>query len=234
MDEAAQIDGLLTAVHIFRCDWKSAAASYSSQLERKPDADSLAWMRAPTLWAYAGDAKHHREWCQKMYERFRNSTDPVDTERSLKTMLALENGPELPVESIERFCASFDRIGGEARAWLLVTRAWLECRRGNHVEAQKRVDEALAQEAKLPQATIKTLALAVRSLIYAKQKNMDQTRKSLDEVKRVASEVLQMKWKADGLLDGSSILTGAFFDHDKLNIDMLRREAEQLIKSAGE
>jgi tetratricopeptide (TPR) repeat protein len=231
MDETAQLDGVWTAVHVFQSDWKGAAASYSSRLEQKPNADTLAWMKAPTLWAYAGDAKRHRESCQKMYERFRTTTDPVDTERCLKTMLALDHGPELPAESVRKFYASFDGIEGETRAWLLVTRAWLECRKGNHAEAHKCVDEALALEMQIQRSTIKALALAIRSLIYAKQKDVAQARKTLDQLKLDMSEVLQMKWKADGLLDGSTILSGASFDHDKLNIEILRREAEQLIKS---
>jgi hypothetical protein len=149
-------------------------------------------------------------------------------------MLALDHGPDLPAEAVQKFCSSFDGIEGEALAWLVVTRAWLECRRGDHAEAQKRVDEALALETKFPNGSLKGLALAVRTLSYAKQKDVKQARMALDELKRVTSEVLQMKWNADGLVEGSSILSGASFDHDKLNIEMLRREAEHLIKSAGE
>jgi tetratricopeptide (TPR) repeat protein len=232
MSAAAGFDGLLPAAHAFRGDWKSAAASYARQTEQEPASDSIAWMAAPTLWGYAGDARRHRESCQKMYERFRNSTSAVDTERFLKTMLAMENGPELPAQSVQKFYASFDSIEGQARACFLVTRAWLECRKGDHVEAHKRVDEALALERQFPQGTIKALALAVRSLIYAKQKNVAQARKSLDQVKLEMTQVLQMKWQADGLLDGSTLLNGTAFDHDKLNVEILRREAEQLIKSA--
>jgi hypothetical protein len=47
------------------------------------------------------------------------------------------------------------------------------------------------------------------------------------------SQDLKMTWKADGLLDGRTILNGATVEHDKLIPEILRREAEKLIRSAA-
>ena len=72
----------------------------------------------------------------------------------------------------------------------------------------------------------------MRSLVYAKQKEVAKARASLDQLKQVMSGDLKMKWKADGGLDGSTILKGVRVEHDKLIPEILRREAEKLIQSA--
>src|SRR5206468_2689838 len=93
LEELAQFDDVLTAQHVLNNDWKNAAANYSKLIELNAKADGVAWMASSTLWAYAGETARHRESCQKMYERYRNSTVPNDTERFLKTMLLVERGP---------------------------------------------------------------------------------------------------------------------------------------------
>src|SRR6516225_6438436 len=72
---------VLTAVHILNNDWKNAAANQSRLTRPNTNADSVPWMVAPILWAYAGEAGRYRESCQKMVERFRDSTFPDDNER---------------------------------------------------------------------------------------------------------------------------------------------------------
>ena len=163
-----------------------------------------------------GETERHRELCQKMYERYRNST-PTDAERFLKMMLLVENGPELPPDSVQRFYDSIDnKMESGLRNWFLATRALLECRKGNYSEAHKWIDEAITLEKASPSIHIKLVALAVQSLTYARQKDVAKARKSLDQVQQLMSQDLKMKWKEDGLLDGSTILNGDSVEHDKL------------------
>ena len=232
MGELAQF-GVLVAVQILNGDWEGAAASYSRQIEQEPNANSLAWMAAPALWAYVGNAEQHRNSCKKMCDRFLDSGSALDNEHCLKMMLAMENGPNMTDESVQKFCASIDTTQGGMRAWLLGTRAWLECRKGNYAEARQHVDESLALEGQSPNDDIKALGLAVRSLNYARQKDLAQARASLNELSVVMSQAQRIKWKADGLLDGSTILNGATVLHDKLIPEIIRRETERLIQSAA-
>ena len=148
-------------------------------------------------------------------------------------MLLVENGPEMPPDSVEKFVASINNMTGDNRAWFLATRALLECRKGNYADAHKSIDEAIAQEKGTPNTFVKVLALAVRSLTFAKQNDVAGARKSLDEVRQVMSEDLKMNWKSDGLLDGSTILNGVTINHDKLIPEIIRREAETLFQSAA-
>jgi tetratricopeptide (TPR) repeat protein len=233
MDELAQFGDVLTAFDVLNNDWKNVAARYSRQTELDAKPESWNWMVAPTLWAYAGETGRHRESCQKMYQRYRNSTVPNDTERCLKMMLLVESGPELPSDAARRFVASIDDAKGEDLAWFRATAALLDCRNGNYSEAHKRLDEALALEKQVPNPLIKSMALAVRSLVYANQKELANARKSLDQLKQVMSHDLKMSWKADGLLDGRTILNGTTIEHDKLIPEIIRREAEKLVQSAA-
>jgi tetratricopeptide (TPR) repeat protein len=148
-------------------------------------------------------------------------------------MLLVDKGPELPAEAVRKFLASIDDTKAEDRAWFRAARALLECRQGKFPEAHKSVEEALALEKETPNAFIKSVALAVRSLTYAKQKEVAKARASLDQVKQVMSQDLKMTWKADGLLDGSTILNGAIVEHDKLIPEIIRREAEKLLQAAS-
>jgi tetratricopeptide (TPR) repeat protein len=214
-------------------DWKNAAAGYAKLTEPNEKADSAAWMVPPTLWAYAGEFGRHRALCQKMHERYRDSTVPEDTERYLKIMLLVQSGPELPPEAVTKFLASIDHSKGETRAWFTEARALLECRQGKYAEALKSVDEALALLKQTPNASIKCIGLTVRSLTYTKLRDFAKARESLDQVKQVMSKDLKMNWKADGLLDGRTILNGVTVEHDKLIPEIIRREAEKLIQAAA-
>lgn len=216
--------------HVLANDWNNAAANYLKLTELNAKADSITWMASPTLWAYAGETSRHRESCQTMYERYQNSTLPNDTERCLKMMLLVENGPELPPEAVRKFYDSFSgNLSDDNRAWFLATQALLECRKGDHAQARKRTDEALALEEKTPNVLIKALAMAVRSLTFARQNEVAKARQQLDEVRQVMSKDLKMSWKADGRLDASTVLNGVSIAHDKLIPEILRREAEGLI-----
>jgi len=207
--------------------WASAAAGYSQLAEENPKADSTAWMLPATLWVYAGQPERHREFCRKMWERFRDSAATNDAGRYLKVLLLLESKVEPPADAIQKFSDSAATYG----PWYPSSTAFLACRQGDYAEAHKQVAKALELEAKSPAPNIKAMTLAVRALTYAKQQDIPQARKSLDELKQFLASDLKVKWKADGSIDGSTILSGAAVVHDKLIAEILRREAEQLIGS---
>jgi hypothetical protein len=191
-------------------------------------------MVPPALLAYAGETGRHRELCQKMHERFRSKATANDAERCLKMMLLVESGPELPPETVQKFLDSFSgELTEHNRAWFLAAAGLLACRQADYAKAHERVDEALTLESKESNNFIRAAALGVRTLIFARQQEVAQARKSLEHLKQVMSQDLKMSWKADGSLDPSTILKGANVEHDKLIPEILRREAEQLLPAAA-
>lgn len=216
-------------------DWKQAAAHYTKTVDANETADSVARMVPPALCAYAGELGPHREWCQKMYEKYRDTTHINDIERTLKVMLLVDNGPELPPNAVKRFYDSFSGVVSEDdRVWFIGSRALLECRKGNYDEAHKQIDEALQLEKTRPNTFAKALALAVQSLTYAHQKDVVNARKALDQTRQFMTDDLKLKWKPDGWLDGSTILDDITVSHDKLIPEVIRHEAEKLIQSADQ
>ena len=169
-----------------------------------------------------------------MYEHFRDSSTPNDIERTLKMMLLVDNGPELPTDAVKSFYNSFSSdLADDMRVWFLGTRAAAgvsqrELCRGTSAD---RVS-ALVLEQDSPNAAVKVLALAVRSLTFARQKDAAQARTSPEQVKQIMSQDLRMTWNAKGV-DGTTILNGVTVEHDKLIPEIIRREAEQLIQSAA-
>jgi Flp pilus assembly protein TadD len=224
LDEMALFGGMETAVFVINNDWKSAAASYSLQVEASTD--SIAWMVAASLWAYAGDAERHRRICQKMSERCRLEED---RERILKVMLLIDKGPRLSSDEITAFYASCDSIAAPIRPWYLSSRAFYESRRGKYVAAHQSVEESLAREKDFPYSPIKAVALAVKALTYARQKDVANARQSLEQLNHVMTQEMNMTRRADGTLEGSTVLGGLIPDSNKLIPEILRREAENLI-----
>lgn len=222
-------DALLHGAYsVVSSDWKNAAAGYAKVIIAKED--SIAWMVPASLWAYAGETGEHRKSCQQMYERFRGSTVANDIERCLKVMLLVKDGPPLPPDAVQTFYDSFaGKLTDDDRAWFLATRALLECRKGNYADAHQQLNESLDLEKKAPNAFIKALALSIRSLTYAHQKEVEQARNSLQQVKQVMRDDLKMDWNSDGLLKGSTVLEQVTPSHDRLIPEIIRREAEELI-----
>lgn len=221
--------GMTTAAYVLNRDWKNAAASDLKRVET--GSDSVAWMVPAALSAYGEDPTGHRQMCQRMFERFQKSATEGDIERYLKVMALLPHGPEMPAEFVNKFKASCETVSGHNRVWFLSTRALIECRAENFAEARNLVDQVITVEKEA--SDVKLLALAIKSLTYARQKDAANARKSLDELKQFMKEKMNLTWGADGRLDNRSLLSGTSINHDKMIPDTLRREVEQLIKSAN-
>lgn len=234
LNETARFDGMTTKVHILNSDWKHAAASFTRDLETNASVASNVWMLGPILCTYSGDVKKHQEICRKMDEHFQKSDSPADGERTLKMMLLADSGVELPPELVKKFVPSSEITSDSLHIWFSAARALLECRRGDYAEAHKWVDKTLELEKKSPNGNIQALALSVRALTYAKQKDHPQARTTLQEVKETLTTRLHLKWNADGTVDGTTILNGTRIEHDRLIPEILRREVEQLLKASSD
>src|SRR5205085_539219 len=139
----------------------------------------------------------------------------------------------LPADDVKAFYVSCDNVTGPLRSWYLATRALDECRRGKNVEAHQSVEQSLAAEKEIPNNQAKAVALAVNALTYARQKDLTIARQALDELQQVMTQGMSITWRADGALDGKTILNGLRPEHDQLIPEILRREAEVLISGAA-
>lgn len=222
-------DTQLAMLHAVRIgDWNNAAAGIAKLTEENPKADSVAWMVPGLVWAYAGEHQRHREQCQKVFEKYRDWATANDAGRYLKVLLLVPSEDELPQDAVKKFTDAAATYG----AWHPSLLAFVRCREGDYVEAHKQLDRAFAQDPKSFTAYMKAWALGVRALTYAKQQDVPQARKTLDELKQFLATDQKLRWNADGSLDGNSILSSAAISHDKLFPEVLRREAEQLLQLA--
>lgn len=227
--EMAALDRFLPAVYVLNRDWNNAAASISRQVQT--NADSVPWMVPAVLWIYGGNSEQHSVICRQMYQRFQKSTEPNDRERFLKVMVLMDHGPELPREAVQSFYAACDVANDGTRIWFLATRAIIECRAKNFTEAHKLLDDVMNNENINLGNNEKALYQSVRALIYAHQKDSLNARNALSELEKTMTQQLNMSWNADGQVSSRSILNGIVIEHDKLIPEVLRREADQLLRS---
>jgi tetratricopeptide (TPR) repeat protein len=207
------------------------ATDYSRWVEHDGAADSTVWMHPAALWAYLGNTDRHREYCQKMAERYRLSANAEDTERLLKVMLLEANATELPPEAIEKFTSSLDVIPAGLQVWFYPLAALLNCRQGKYLEAHELLDKTLELEQASPNLYPKSLALAIQALTYANQRDVAKAQQSLDSARQVMSDGLKMSWQADGQLNWETVMDGTRVSHDKLIPEIICRETERLIRA---
>ncbi len=226
-------DTQLAALHAVRIgDWNNAASHFSTLVEQDPNSNSLEWMVAVALWAFADEPERHALQCDKMYQRFRESTKDYDHERFLKLRLLVDGSLEqIPEDSIHRVSAVNDNDSN--RMWFLSALALLRYRQGNPAEAHALLEQSLALEATSRNSALRALALAVRSLIYAGQRETARAQASMADLKQVMSTDLNVKWTADGSVDGTSLLNGSLVAQDALIAEIIRREAERLLAAAA-
>ena len=71
--------------------WRKAADDFADAYRQKPEA--LTGMKLGILLAAIGEADRYREHCQKLIDRFAETKDHLEAERTLKTCCLLQPGP---------------------------------------------------------------------------------------------------------------------------------------------
>jgi tetratricopeptide (TPR) repeat protein len=125
-------------------DWKKAAAEYDRGLELDPTSD-FRLRQAAVVHAAYGDLEGYRRTCQKMFNRFRDTDDPLIAEGTARTCLLLPDAVS---------AADFDRVrklaergvtGTEKHGWyhyLARTKALADYRTEQYAEALKWLDRS--------------------------------------------------------------------------------------------
>ena len=86
----ASIYSVLGKVNAIRGQWKSALTNYSIVAQLMPD-DSFAFHQLAALFLKTGDIEGYRRHCQRLAQKFGDTSDPNMAERTVKACLIVTN-----------------------------------------------------------------------------------------------------------------------------------------------
>jgi tetratricopeptide (TPR) repeat protein len=114
--------------------WNLAAAAYDRGIRLDPS-DSWHWLRLATTQLSAGDVAGYRHTCRAMLEQFSGTDNPVEAERTAKTLSLVPVTAEELLTILPLAERSVD--GTEQHRdyrWFVLSRALVECRAGKAAE----------------------------------------------------------------------------------------------------
>ena len=161
-----------------------------------PDIDELEtstdFLRKASLIAYAGGEMLYRQLCQHMLERFANSDNVGDIEKTCKVCSLLPDiidMPGVPLESLENALHD-DRTSAEHSCWKSIASALANYRKGDAQQAIEFIRAAKTRNkyAETPQA--RALATAVLAMAEHQLGNPDLANEALRE----AAELIEEHW----------------------------------------
>jgi tetratricopeptide (TPR) repeat protein len=97
---AASIYSVLGKVQAIRKQWAAASTNYALVAQLLPE-DSYAFHQLAALYLKMGDIEAYRRHCQKLMEKFGDTTDPNLAERTVKACLILPQ-PKVNMNTIDR------------------------------------------------------------------------------------------------------------------------------------
>jgi len=205
--------------------WKLAAEDYVKGLEVGTPED-LDWLRAAPLLVLAEDSMGYREHCTRMLASAKDLDNLPATEQAIKACLLIPDQVpigDLPLASLEQ---ALDN--GSAPNWFLAwgytTRALAAYRKSEPEAALRWIAKAETTVAHAENPNLRALALTIKALAQHRLDQGGEARQSLDEAARMIDEELPK------LATGS--FTGGW--HDWLIAEVIRREADKLIKPPAE
>ncbi len=218
--------------------WLDAARDLEVSVANDPDATSIDWMKLVAVFATAaqqGEIAEYRRICGLMVDRFRNSEEPGDIERTLKCCLLLPGTPvvgQLPVELITAAQENGEITDGLA-PWFDAAMAFEAYRRGDHSTAielaGKGYDKAEEQDNENT-LTMRALAKSVSSLAHSARSEREQATRDLAVARELVADLL--KYHSDGTLTGNSVLNGqGNVNHDLLIAHILIQEATAALQT---
>ena len=194
--------------------WEAAVKVARPIVDRNAD-NAWNWLRVAPALALAGDEAAFRDHCRRMIERFANSENHGDAEKTCKVCCLLPgiaNLENLPVEAFVRpleLGATADWI----RPWLWSTRALVSFRAGDADSAIRYLSKSKQYD---PADMCRVLNMAIQALAQSKLAQLDDARKSVDQAVEQLAE----------LNDDATTF------HDRLIVRILLNEAERSIASS--
>jgi hypothetical protein len=220
--------------------WHEAAADAEQALAHDPDANSIDWMKVVTLHAVAvvqesKGIEDYQRVCNNMIQRFRDSDELADIERTMKSCLILpaEMGIEqLPAERIQNALAD-GTATGIFIPWFNIAAAMAELRRGDADGAQRFAVQALAAVERITEAgqnvEARAIAAAVRGIALARSGQREDAQSPVAQARELVAG--EAAFHSDGALVGSCVLNNnGQVRHDLLIAEILLREAEAALE----
>jgi WD40 repeat protein/tetratricopeptide (TPR) repeat protein/tRNA A-37 threonylcarbamoyl transferase component Bud32 len=199
-----------------RADWTRVAADYGQLLQLNP-ADHWVWYRAVVVQAHLGNKAQYRRLCQGMLERFGDTTITTVAEMTAKSCMLLPGiiADQKKVAELADRAVTKEPAESGVMPWLLQTRGLAEHRAGRFADAAGWLEKSLANKPSLD------VQASARFLLAMGQHQMGKT----EQAKATLSLALEITAREMPPLDKS----GSGW-HDWLINDLLRREAEMLLK----
>lgn len=200
-------------------DWGPAAALFAKGLEVYPE-EHWQWYRSGALEAYLNHTDEYRDRCRKMLELFGDTQDPYIAERTGKLCLLLPDAipnDARPAQLVEKAVGKRPEV-----PWFQLAAAIAKYRAGKFKEsiAQLRTAETQAGD----QVYCRTLVELFQAMSQHRLGEHEAAQESLEK----ASERLiatAPKPEDDTVDYGTSW-------HDRLMIEVIRREAEVVLRDA--
>ncbi len=199
--------------------WEPAAAQFAKGLDVYPD-EHWQWYRSGALEAYLDHADEYRNRCRKMLELFGDTRDPYIAERTGKLCLLLPDA----VPNDSRPTQLVDRAVGKRPdvSWLQLAAAIAKYRSGKFKDALEQLQTAETQAG--DQVYCRTFIELFQAMSQHHLGEHDAAQKSL--AKAVARLDASAPQPEDETVDyGTSW-------HDYLMAEVIRREAEGLLRDA--
>ena len=202
--------------------WQKAAADYTAAIKAHPE-DHALWYEAAAICLEAGDPDAYRRLCQEMLRRFGETNDPVIAERTAKICLLIPvASADLPprVRLAERAVTGTEKHN--YYRYFLLARAMAHYRAGEFDRAIALLDKSFAAGARFfdPKPAYLVLAMAHHQL---------GQREEAEKAMKKARALMEQK----GIPQEGSGDYGSGW-HDWVICQLLRREAETLIRGSEE
>ena len=202
-------------------DWKTAAQDLVYVADSSPQ-DSIAWLRAATVLALAGDKAEHAQYCKRMLEKFGTDSNISAVEQAIKASVLIPDSvpiTQLPLQTLrERLEA------GEATAdfapWGWATCAFVEYRSGDMNDVLKCLAGARAASNYESNVRVRTMCHFLEAIALVATGKQEEAHATYDKgmllfAERAAAHQSNGTWHHDDLIAG-----------------ILKTEAEAALKSA--
>jgi tetratricopeptide (TPR) repeat protein len=200
--------------------WKKAADEFTAAITANPNEHELWYVSAP-LWVQLNDTDAYRRHCEEMLKRFGDTADPAIAERTTKACLLLPNVLEdlTPVLRLsERALAAEDH---GYYPYFLLAAGLADYRAGEFSKAVEKLEGLVSQRQRAGYGfpNLQAPASFILAMAHHRLGDKDKATQALERARKTFP----------GFSSGD---LGGYW-HDWLICQILRREAEGLLKNYG-
>jgi WD40 repeat protein/tetratricopeptide (TPR) repeat protein/tRNA A-37 threonylcarbamoyl transferase component Bud32 len=205
-------------VNANRGEWVKVAADCAQGLKLAPE-DHWWWYRAVIVQAHLGNKAEYRRLCQGMLARFGDTIAPQVAEITAKSCMLLPGiiEDQKKVAELADLAVTKEPADSGLMPWLLQTRGLAEYRAGRFAEAAGWLEKSLANKPPL------SVQASARFLLAMSQHQRGQK----EAAQATLARALEITTREMPAVDKSGVGWGAWLIND-----LLRREAEKLLKGA--